>query len=400
MIQLIGNSSINIVDDNIDKKKLNDFNSFDEYDLNIIDLSDYSLWKNKDYVTTSIVDLNDLKSLSDEIFSSNQKILILLPQNINFKTYCNSTTPEYKRIKDIKDDIMKIINSNLYNVKYKISYGRSRTKIGNLEIDADFYFDNVIKDEEITTAIRGSKVTTIKRNKIWISTLNLIENGESLNAFINNVIFPIEKELIPEWLGKVNFYNDELLLKEKNKLLREKKELEDQIVNIDNSIDNNERIKSVLYTTGDELKLVVADILEEMLDYDLSGFKDCHEEDYLIKKDNITFALEVKGISTNIKRENVNQANNHVMVYLDKLDEDDIKENVKGLLIINHQRNTPLNERYPVSKDVINLAVINNILIIQTVDLLKLYEKFLSEDITSNQLIKILSTQKGLINTN
>ena len=59
--------------------------SFDDYDINIIDLSQQSVWYNRGYNLDKLNIDNDLASIIEMIKVSSSKILILLPQNISLK---------------------------------------------------------------------------------------------------------------------------------------------------------------------------------------------------------------------------------------------------------------------------------------------------------------------------
>ena len=152
-----------------------------------------------------------------------------------------------------------------------------------------------------------------------------------------------------------------------------------------------------MYETGDELAKVVMKILDDLLDNDSSKFVDEKKEDFLIKKDNITFVGEIKGISQAISNKNVSQLDVHVQNYFDKINEMNITENIKGLLIINHQRNKKISERNEVHQNQIDLAKRNNALIIETNVLLKLYEKYLKKKINTEDVIKLLSEKNGVL---
>ena len=72
-----------------------------------------------------------------------------------------------------------------------------------------------------------------------------------------------------------------------------------------------------------------------------------------------------------VANKNVSQLDVHVQSYLDKLQEEGKEENVKGLLIVNHQRNKPLKDRQEVHEHQRNLVTRNGSLIIETQTLLK-----------------------------
>ena len=70
---------------------------------------------------------------------------------------------------------------------------------------------------------------------------------------------------------------------------------------------------------------------------------------------------------------------------------------VKGLLIINHQRDKTLGERENINSDIIKFATKNDVLIIQTIDLLRIFEKFLNCEVTSENIIEQFTNQSGMI---
>lgn len=59
--------------------------SFDDYNVNIIDLSDANNWKNMGTSIQNINNISDIKTLSAMIRKTSNKILVILPQNISFK---------------------------------------------------------------------------------------------------------------------------------------------------------------------------------------------------------------------------------------------------------------------------------------------------------------------------
>jgi hypothetical protein len=70
---------------------------------------------------------------------------------------------------------------------------------------------------------------------------------------------------------------------------------------------------------------------------------------------------------------------------------------VCAILIINHQRNKPLENREPINENQINLSKRNGSLIIETITLLELFEKFKFGEITSEECIEMLSQNTGLL---
>lgn len=88
---------------------------------------------------------------------------------------------------------------------------------------------------------------------------------------------------------------------------------------------------------------------------------------------------------------------NHVDDYIEEIKEkEESVPNVKGLLIINTQRDRKPDERDPVGQDQIKLAERENVLIITTVELLDLYERFKLGEINCDPVIKAFSELRGL----
>ena len=158
----------------------------------------------------------------------------------------------------------------------------------------------------------------------------------------------------------------------------------------------NLKFKSILYSNGDELVEVVVEILQEILDVDMSSFKDVKKEDFLIKKDNMTFIGEIKGINSNVKNSNISQLENHYHNYVDELVEG-TQEKVKQILIINPLRGTDVNNREPIHKTQIDLAIRNKCLIIETKVLLSLFERY-KKGTYKTEDINLMFTEKiGLL---
>lgn len=114
----------------------------------------------------------------------------------------------------------------------------------------------------------------------------------------------------------------------------------------------------------------------------------------------VTFIGEIKGVTSNIKNENISQLDVHYQGYMDKLESGGKFENVKALLIMDHQRTHKLDERQPVHINQINLANRNGSLIIETYTLLKLFEDFLSGIITKDNIVELFIKNEGLLKYN
>ena len=144
-------------------------------------------------------------------------------------------------------------------------------------------------------------------------------------------------------------------------------------------------------------KTIVFEILEQLLDCDLSDFVDEKREDFLIKKESCTLIGEIKGVTSNIKNEHISQVDVHYQGYMGRLQEENLSENMHQLLIMNPFRNKEPSQREPVHEQQIALAERNGCLLIETITLLHIFEKFLAGSISSEQCIAIFSNHTGLL---
>lgn len=206
-----------------------------------------------------------------------------------------------------------------------------------------------------------------------------------------------KKETAPAWFSTVNFGDDieqrEIIKKSEAEIDAAKQKISDAKI----QLEKNAEYKSILYTNGDELVRIVFEILEQLLDCDLSDFVDEKREDFLIKKESCTLIGEIKGVTSNIKNEHISQVDVHYQGYMGRLQEENQSENVHQLLIMNPFRNKEPSQREPVHELQIALAERNGCLIIETITLLHIFEKFLTGSISSEQCIAVFSNRIGLL---
>lgn len=233
---------------------------------------------------------------------------------------------------------------------------------------------------------------------VVLSTL-CVDNIEKLIVLLSELGLLEEKQEVPEWFSKISMFDDyiqkEIIQESTEKIgLEQKKIGQAQVI-----LDNNNRLKSVLYTTGDELVELVFEIFEEILDCDLSGFVDLKKEDLLIETEEIIFIGEIKGVNSNVKSTNISQVDTHYHDYLETHPE--VAENkLKSLLIINHQKNKAIKEREPVMEQQINLAKRNSSLIVETYTLLRVLELYRNNKVTTEKIIGVFKNKVGLLTVN
>lgn len=407
-IQLI-NMLVNMskeYDDKFDVSSLASPRSLDEYDVNIIDISSKDgIWQNHHNISSSIDIMSDFKSIKSMVEHSNKsKIIYVLPQNVTFYSdyYDYGAKKGYNNAQPIKDNIENVCKYMLPqiipNCGYSISllFENTRTIVGEFTYEADFCF---MEDDDCVTKSHGSeKCTTIEYgNGLYVTTLNITKDVDSLSAYINYLFSNNKKEVEPEWVQNVQFADDkvqeEIICNSQHIIETEERKIELAL----QKIQENLKYKSILYTNGEQLVAVVIDILEQILDCDLSKFIDLKKEDFLIKKNTGTLIGEIKGVTSNVKYEHISQVEVHYRGYLDSLEEEQREEYVNQILIMNPFRNKEISQREPINEQQVKLAERNGCLIISTYTLLKLYEKFLNGEISSEQCLDVFLHRKGLL---
>lgn len=401
---------------NIITSSFNEYNDFNESCLNIIDLRGEYLWSWNQYgqIKLSSGLESNIESIKDSIKRKKQEtlVLIILPRNIT------------RGNKDLKNTIDLTLLINKINPADRsksgkhefptLIYGESNTEIDGKEIKSSFTFDeNDFAGFEMEsrfstnktfwfpiTKTVGEGVSTVKNGENIILTTLDIENDYLLNSFLKEInILENEKDDLPDW-----FFNLPDMFKETDikasiegnlKIISEKEQ--------DNSkmkmkIDLYNYYKSILYESGEKLVEVVSEILNDMLPSDINSFIDQYDADFVFEYNDKYYVGEVKGISRNVGKSNVLQAKSHQEAEIEKEDEVITKDNSKSILIINPMRQLAPHEREQINEPIESIAKQNELLIITTEQLLKLYECFLNGGTSSSEIECILWGQTGVYN--
>lgn len=379
--------------------------SIDEFDLNIVDLSCDSLWCYAGREINIVNHSKDFASIQTMIRSSQKAtVLYILPRNIKF-TY-SRTSSGYSSYFFLKDEIgsslVPVLRQILFPVldEHVLQYEITRTKVGELQFEADFFFKDSVKYVALTKSDKSEKTTTIafKSNRFFATTLHITDTENDILHFIDATINSTTQSEYPDWFSTIVFDDDIQQIQniEANQVVIE--QAQHHIEQAQAKLSLNDEYKSILYTNGDELVRVVYKILQQLLSCDLSAFVDEKREDFLIKKEECTFIGEIKGVNTNVRYEHVTQCNLHLSQYMDQLEEQGKQETVKQLLIINPFRKTDPAQRDPVHEKQIQLAIKSDCLIIETATLLRVFEAFLAGSISVNQCLSAFINQSGLLN--
>ena len=393
-IQIISYSTIFKINDPHISQTIRTFDcpmSFDEFDLNIIDLNSPKLWSlslEDQKCNRAIYYIRTLKEIIEN--SKKSMSIILMPANtkVSVLRYGDITT----KTTSIKD-IIKQINYGLCELTLsyaRLRYETSTTTIGERKFYSNFVFEDV--DYETIKWSNGGKSTIVKHNEKLYSTTLLIKNATNdLEILISFIVSRFQKYDVPDWFNGFEYFDDAMLKNKRNKLLDIYRQIED----IDRRIDKNNKFKSILYSTGDELVGVVKEILVDIFKLQDDYFIDVKKEDFRFECENMNFIVEIKGINTNVKNSNIAQCKKHVTDFLIAEDNTMSPDNVKGLLIINPQRDIDPSKREPIHANQISYAKSEGILIITTLELLKLYQAYTKDKVVSNVCFEVFKNDVG-----
>lgn len=169
--------------------RIHDAESLDSFDVNIISLRDNNMWESQNASIKTIDSISDLKSLSSMIHNSKQtKIVILLPQNIKYRYNCRlNSRINYCELKNMIYNFSDILGDIYEPIRYaNIVYENTTTKIGQNEISAAFYFNTIQEENVLTKSERSNKPTTIIKNDIILSSLD-INNSDEIDTFMRSI---------------------------------------------------------------------------------------------------------------------------------------------------------------------------------------------------------------------
>ena len=374
--------------------------SFDMFDVNIIDLRAGLIYVNGENNNSfsSIDCINDFLTMNNMIINSRKsKFLFIYPRNVEFIT--RSYYEEYQTpIKDIASQVSALFSRLNKELDLDFYFERTDTKLSDtVRISADFYFPEQDDFEVLLQSIDSDKVTCCKKDNLFLTTLDILTD-EELQLFLEKIGLKATSDTeAPDWMNKVMLFDDA----EQSKNIEENevqiKCCQESIAESKDKLSQNSRFKSILYTSGDELVDVVKDIFSKIFDVDFSGFKDKKKEDFTFTFKNKIFIGEIKGVNQNIKTTNLAQLDLHFTNFIEERADDLDENNIHKLLVMNHQKDKDLKDRIPVDQQQIDMAKNKyESLIIETVELLEMYDKFTREEMTQEECFNLIC-QNGIL---
>ena len=190
---------------------------------------------------------------------------------------------------------------------------------------------------------------------------------------------------IPEWVNKFVFDQEVALSKEKSKLV-------ESIQEINVNLERYREFKGILIEGDEQLVRTVSTVLSEGFEIPVNSFDEYKEDIKILneKEEPIVFC-EVKGVNRGVKREHVNQADSH-------RERAGLPSSFPAILVMNtHIKNTrSIDEKDKnVHKEQIIHARKNNVLILRTLDLLRLLKLKMEGEIDKNKVLDVLCSGGG-----
>ena len=385
--------------------EINNPRTFDAFDINIIDLQNGNIWANEQTSCDRVDHTEDFVTLNDLIERSNKsKTVICFPKNYIYHSH-RSYDRYYNKIplKDMIPEMIAIISMLIPQntpLGDDLFFERSVTVCDEARYESSFSFQFSPDCYTVLTRNNGAEnPTTIKvSEKLILTTLGLMDSQYGLKPFLCAIGFDNDQGTeVPEWAKHIHFFDDqdqEGKIKESEEQIEKAKKTIEQAKN---ALAQNLFYKRILFETGNPLAESVFKMLEQMVQCDLSDFKDEKKEDFRIVLPDVTFIGEIKGINTNVKSSNVSQLDTHCAEYSDKLDEEGKTENIKGLLIINTERTKNVSEREAIPQKQLDSAVRNKSLIVKTEVFLRLFELFLLDKISTEKIVQLFKDKIGAL---
>lgn len=401
-IQLINLYKVN--DGDFSVNEISNFSSpksFDMFDINIIDLRSREIYRNKDSMKVIGIDcISDFVTINEMIANSKKaKFIFIYPKNIDFLALYEFGRYQISNpIKDITSYVSKVFGVLNLKLDYKFSFERTDTKLSDdVNISADFYFPERDDFDILLRSIDGNKVTCCKNDNLFLTTLDILTD-EELQLFLEKIgLKATSNAVAPDWMSKVMLFDDVEQLKNIEENEVKIKSSQESIAGSKDKLSENSWFKSILYTSGDELVDVVKDIFSKIFDVDFSEFKDKKKEDFTFTFKNKVFIGEIKGVNQNIKTINLSQLDLHFTHFSEEERDDLDKNNIHKLLVMNHQKDKDLQDRIPVDPQQIEMAKNKyESLIIETVELLEMYDKFTQGEMTQKECFDLIC-QNGIL---
>ncbi|EMC08635.1 TPA: hypothetical protein ACQQBA_001455 [Streptococcus mutans] len=279
-----------------------------------------------------------------------------------------------------------------------IFYEKTVTTIENTKMEADFYFytrqsefngEEIINFENEIYSDGSKKLVSYTTDRYTLTTLQF-EDSEALNKYLNRIYRDDSEEEYPQWFEEINFFDDNVqkgAIETEEKRIAESKQ---KIKLAKEVLKQNRHFESILFKTGQSLEEILVFMLKEMFDIN-SEFIDTKDEDFSFEKNGIHYLFEFKGLTKDVKKSNISQLTTHAYKYAERNKISD--DSIKRIIIVTRHKDRAPKDRSLISHNVVEVAKnsMNNVLIIDTVQFLKMFEKYRSGELSSEQCLELFN---------
>lgn len=404
-VQILGNiKEFSDLDSTYAVHPYSELEAFDAYDLTIIDFQDSNIWRNQKRSTQSINESNDLRSITTAMDrSQNCKIAVLYPQNYVFQyewEYISNGKYGYKKKCSLKDMLVNVKDDILYNFfpEYvNLVFGKSVTKIDDIDFLSDFHIDSGTNQRLRTLCCSEAKGATVVAldDAHFFTTLDI--NANNLESFVKMILGKEEEAELPWWLDEITYLDEMELRQDLERKIALKQQVLEDISSLQANLESYKDVKSIVCIKDRALELKIRSMLQEMLG-DESDYEDTKKEDYSISHEEVEYIFEIKGATGGLKRQHLSRTNDHVQIKLDSFEEAGLEKKVKGVLIFsdNIEKNPQERDKYPETQ--VKLADRDELLVIPTTAFLRIYEDYKRGEMDTNKFFDLIDKHTGLLN--
>jgi len=191
---------------------------------------------------------------------------------------------------------------------------------------------------------------------------------------------------IPPWLQEFRFPIE-------RQLVAEEKSIQARLAEIRSSLDNYDQFKVCLCQDGPQLVKSVSTVLTKGFGFRLADADDEFIEDRCILGSNLKpeVLVEIKGTTRGVKREHINQADSH-------RERRNLPADFPSIVIINtHAKESKqlADKDRPIANEQIVHAHKLRVLVLRTLDLVRLYAQKESGTLDSSRLLNLLKSESG-----
>ncbi|GAA0677717.1 hypothetical protein ACFQDG_03885 [Natronoarchaeum mannanilyticum] len=213
------------------------------------------------------------------------------------------------------------------------------------------------------------------------------KKSQDFDGFVRQTLthlFEFDLDSVPGWVDSYELPNH-------NKVEQEINDIESQISSLEDTIRNSREFRTILFDTGDSLEDTVRGVLRHMglsVDPEKSGHRDGG-----IPLDSETYILEITGTDGGVSHGKISQLDRH----LSDAESEGYGTNRTGLLIVNHDRKSDPEDRRLNTENFTDELDERGFKLLTTVELYKMLCAYERNELTTEDVIDIISTEDNII---